>query len=66
MMIAWGIGLGAISVYIGLLLSYHYDLAAGATVVFVTVCAFFIIFAIQLIRRSWAKVLTTGAGAGAT
>ena len=65
-MIAWAISIGAVSVYIGLLLSYHYDLAAGATVVFVTVCTFFIIFAIQLIRQSWAKVVSTGAGAGAT
>ena len=49
-MIAWAIGIGSVSVYIGLLLSYHYDFSAGATVVFVTVCAFFIVLAIQVIR----------------
>jgi ABC-type Mn2+/Zn2+ transport system permease subunit len=62
-MIGWAIGVGAISVYVGLLLSYHYDLAAGATVVFVTVGAFFIIFAIQLIRQRRAKSMTTVIGA---
>ncbi|MGZ4769020.1 MAG: metal ABC transporter permease [Ilumatobacteraceae bacterium] len=49
-MIAWAIGIGSVSVYIGLLLSYHYDFSAGATVVFVTVCAFFIVLTIQVIR----------------
>lgn len=62
-MIAWAIGVGALSVYIGLLLSYHYDLAAGATVVFVTVVAFFVVFAIQLIRQSWASLMASRAGA---
>jgi ABC-type Mn2+/Zn2+ transport system permease subunit len=62
-MIAWAIGVGALSVYIGLLLSYHYDLAAGATVVFVTVIAFFIVFAIQLIRQRWASLLAIRAAA---
>jgi ABC-type Mn2+/Zn2+ transport system permease subunit len=49
-MIAWAIGIGSVSVYIGLLLSYHYDFSAGATVVFVAVCAFFIVLTIQVIR----------------
>lgn len=62
-MIAWAIGVGALSVYIGLLLSYHYDLAAGATVVFVTVVAFFIVFAIQLTRQSWVRLMAARAGA---
>jgi ABC-type Mn2+/Zn2+ transport system permease subunit len=51
-MIAWAIGIGSVSVYLGLLLSYHYDFSAGATVVFVTVCAFFIVLAIQALRSS--------------
>ena len=54
-MIAWAIGIGALSVYIGLLFSYHYDLSAGATVVFVTVCAFFVVLAVQLVRQAIAK-----------
>ena len=51
-MIAWAAGIGASSVYTGLLLSYHYDLSAGATVVFVTVCAFFVVLVVQLTRQS--------------
>lgn len=51
-MIAWAIGIGAVSVYVGLLLSYHYDFSAGATVVFVTVCAFFVVLTIQVVRGS--------------
>lgn len=61
-MIAWAIGVGALSVYVGLLLSYHYDLAAGATVVFVTVVAFFLVFAIQLMRHSWVRLMASRAG----
>lgn len=53
-MIAWAIGIGAGSVYVGLLLSYYHDLSAGATVVFVTVCAFFVVLAVQLTRQSLA------------
>ena len=51
-MIAWAIGIGSVSVYVGLLLSYHYDFSAGATVVFVTVCAFFVVLTIQVVRGS--------------
>lgn len=46
-MMAWATGLGVMSVYAGLLLSYHHDLAAGATIVFVSVCAFFVVLVIQ-------------------
>lgn len=49
-MMAWAAGLGTVSVYLGLLLSYHYDLAAGATIVFVTVCMFFLVFTVQAAR----------------
>jgi ABC-type Mn2+/Zn2+ transport system permease subunit len=49
-MIAWAIGIGSVSVYVGLLLSYHYDFSAGATVVFVTVCAFFVVLTVQVVR----------------
>jgi ABC-type Mn2+/Zn2+ transport system permease subunit len=43
--------LGALSVWVGLLLSYHYDLAAGATIVLVEVAAFFVVLTIQSLRR---------------
>jgi zinc/manganese transport system permease protein len=43
--------LGALSVAGGLLLSYHYDLAAGATIVLVEVAVFFVTLAVQAIRR---------------
>lgn len=54
-MMAWAAVLGSVSVYLGLLFSYHYDLAAGATVVFVTVCMFFLVFVIQTIRTARAR-----------
>jgi ABC-type Mn2+/Zn2+ transport system permease subunit len=43
--------LGIVSVVAGLLLSYHYDLAAGATVVLVEVGLFFVVLAVQAARR---------------
>jgi ABC-type Mn2+/Zn2+ transport system permease subunit len=42
---------GVLSIYIGLLLSYHFDLAAGASIVLVSVLIFFIVFVIQNIRN---------------
>jgi ABC-type Mn2+/Zn2+ transport system permease subunit len=42
---------GSVSVYVGLLLSYHLDLAAGATIVLTTISIFFIVFVIQNIRH---------------
>ncbi len=62
-MIAWAIGIGSVSVYVGLLLSYHYDFSAGATVVFVTVCAFFIVLTIQVIRGGRIRQRTSAASA---
>jgi ABC-type Mn2+/Zn2+ transport system permease subunit/ABC-type Zn uptake system ZnuABC Zn-binding protein ZnuA len=43
--------LGALSVVVGLLLSYHYDLAAGATIVLVEVAAFFVALTARSLRR---------------
>lgn len=43
--------LGTLSVYLGLLLSYHFDLAAGAAVVLVATLIFFAVFAVQNIRN---------------
>ncbi len=38
---------GSVSVYLGLLASYHYDLAAGAAVVLVAVGGFFLVFSVR-------------------
>jgi len=50
-MIAWAIVFGALSMYFGLLISYHFNLAAGAAIILVTVVIFFIVFVIQNIRN---------------
>jgi ABC-type Mn2+/Zn2+ transport system permease subunit len=49
-MMAWAAALGALSVYLGLLVSYHFNLAAGASVVLIATVLFFIIFIIQNMR----------------
>jgi ABC-type Mn2+/Zn2+ transport system permease subunit len=49
-MMAWAMLFGALSVYAGLLLSYHFNLAAGASIILVTTTIFFIVFIIQNIR----------------
>jgi ABC-type Mn2+/Zn2+ transport system permease subunit len=46
-MMAWAAVFGTLSMYLGLLVSYHFNLAAGASVVLITVVLFFIVFAIQ-------------------
>jgi len=48
-MMAIGAVIGAISSYLGLLISYWFDLAAGASMVLVAVAIFFIVF----IFSSW-------------
>ena len=50
-MIAWAIVFGALSMYFGLLISYHFNLAAGASIILVTVVIFFVVFVIQNIRN---------------
>jgi ABC-type Mn2+/Zn2+ transport system permease subunit len=49
-MMAWGMLFGALSMYSGLLISYHFNLAAGASIILVTVLIFFIVFIVQNIR----------------
>ena len=46
-MMLWGASIGSLSVYTGLLISYHFNLAAGASVVVVAVAIFFVIFTVQ-------------------
>jgi ABC-type Mn2+/Zn2+ transport system permease subunit len=50
-MIAWATLFGALSMYAGLLISYHFDLAAGAAITLVTVLIFFVVFTIQNTRN---------------
>jgi ABC-type Mn2+/Zn2+ transport system permease subunit len=51
MMMAWAALFGSLSVYGGLLLSYHFNIAAGAAIVLVAVFIFFIIFSLQNVRQ---------------
>lgn len=44
-MMAWGAGIGIVSSYVGLLASYHFDVAAGATIVLVAAAIFFVVLA---------------------
>jgi ABC-type Mn2+/Zn2+ transport system permease subunit len=44
-MMAWGAGIGIVSTYAGLLVSYHFDVAAGATIVLVAAAIFFAVLA---------------------
>ena len=53
--------IGAVSTYVGLLISYWFDLAAGSTVVLTTVAVFFVIFAISQARDSGMHVGRTDA-----
>jgi ABC-type Mn2+/Zn2+ transport system permease subunit len=46
---------GTLSTYIGLLLSYHFDLAAGATIVFTAVMFFALAAAFTEVRKSLSK-----------
>jgi ABC-type Mn2+/Zn2+ transport system permease subunit len=50
-MMAWASLFGILSMYFGLLISYHFNLAAGASVILVAVTIFFIVFVIQNIRQ---------------
>jgi ABC-type Mn2+/Zn2+ transport system permease subunit len=49
-MMAWAAVIGALSVYLGLLLSYHFNFAAGASIVLVATLLFFAVFAFQNLR----------------
>ena len=49
-MMAWAALFGAISVYLGLLASYHFNVAAGSMIVLVSTLIFFIVFSVQNFR----------------
>lgn len=52
-MMLWAALIGSTSVYAGLLISYHADWAAGASVVVVAVALFFVVLVAVEVRRSW-------------
>jgi ABC-type Mn2+/Zn2+ transport system permease subunit len=49
---AWAAAIGSLSVYLGLLASYHQRWAAGATMVVVAVVIFFLVLALQNLRSA--------------
>jgi ABC-type Mn2+/Zn2+ transport system permease subunit len=57
-MMAWAALFGVLSMYSGLLLSYHFNLAAGAAVIMVAVLIFFIVFIIKNLRQR--RTITSG------
>ncbi len=46
-MMAWAALFGILSMYFGLLISYHFDLAAGAAIILVAIVIFFAVFIVQ-------------------
>jgi ABC-type Mn2+/Zn2+ transport system permease subunit len=54
-MVAVAIGVGLASVYLGLLASYHWNVAGGAAVVLCAVTIFFAVLAGQGAQRSWGR-----------
>jgi ABC-type Mn2+/Zn2+ transport system permease subunit len=51
-MIGWSVLIGAISVYAGLLSSYYFNLAAGASIVLVATLLFFLVLFVQNLRAA--------------
>jgi ABC-type Mn2+/Zn2+ transport system permease subunit len=49
-MMVWAAVFGSLSMYAGLLVSYHFNLAAGASVILVATLIFFAVFVIQNVR----------------
>ncbi len=54
--IATAIGIGSLSVVVGLLVSYHYDTAAGATMALVAVSTFMAALAGRTIRQNFVRL----------
>lgn len=62
-MMAWAVLFGVLSIYLGLLISYQFNLAAGAAIILVTVAIFFLVFVVQNMRHghsAHAKVASHG------
>jgi len=56
-MMAWSTGFGILSIYLGLLASYHLNIAAGAAIVLVAVIIFFIVLLVQSMRNQQVRRL---------
>jgi ABC-type Mn2+/Zn2+ transport system permease subunit len=50
-MMVWAALFGVLSMYSGLLISYHFDLAAGAAIILVAIAIFFIVFIVRNVRQ---------------
>jgi ABC-type Mn2+/Zn2+ transport system permease subunit len=50
-MMAWAVLFGSMSMYFGLLISYHFNFAAGASIILVAITIFFIVFIVQNMRN---------------
>lgn len=64
-MMAVSVGVGVISVYAGLLGSYHLDLAAGAAMAGFAVATFFAVLTVTEVARAWQRRRTPRSGASA-
>jgi ABC-type Mn2+/Zn2+ transport system permease subunit len=60
-MMAWAAGFGLVSVYVGLLASYHLNLAAGSSIVLTATLIFFFVFFVQSGRGRLARRMETPA-----
>jgi ABC-type Mn2+/Zn2+ transport system permease subunit len=54
-MTIWAAGTGILATYLGLLASYHFEYAAGASVVLCAVLLFFIVFTVMAVRDGWTR-----------
>jgi ABC-type Mn2+/Zn2+ transport system permease subunit len=64
-MMITAVGVGAASVYVGLLLSYHFNLAAGAAMSTVAVALFFVVLLVKEASDSLRRILAQRSSAGA-
>lgn len=65
-MMAWAAGLGAVSVYLGLLASYHWDVAGGAAIALCAVTIFFLVLAVQGVGEALRARKSTATGEGSS
>jgi ABC-type Mn2+/Zn2+ transport system permease subunit len=61
-MMAWAAAIGAMSTYLGLLLSYHFDVAAAAMIVLVATTVFFVVLVLTNARNRVPAEPLPGAG----
>jgi ABC-type Mn2+/Zn2+ transport system permease subunit len=59
-MMVTAVAIGLVCVYAGLLVSYHYDTAAGATMSGLSVAAFFVVLTVKELTVGRRTALTAG------